>query len=211
MAEVKPASYPVNLTGELQEPLSRWLWLVKWVLLIPHWIVLALLSVAAVFTFVFTLFAILFTGKYPKGLFDFHVNLANWAWRVSFYGYSALGTDKYPPFSLDPVEYPAKLTIEYPQNLNRWLVLVKWFLAIPHLLIASVLGGGLGVIWGRYGWQSGGVVNALVLIAGIILLVTAKYPKTIFPIIIGMNRWAFRAYAYFFLVTDKYPPFRFEE
>lgn len=211
MAETRPAPYPVNLMGELEEPLSRWLWLVKWLLLIPHWIVLCILSIAAVFTFIASWFSILFTGKYPRGLFDFHVNLGDWIWRTEFYGYGALGTDKYPPFVLGPADYPAKLTVEYPESLNRWLVLVKWFLVIPHLIVAGLFGGGLGVAFGRWGWQSGGIVMVLAVIAGSIVLFTAKYPKGIFPILLGMNRWAFRAYAYFFLVTDKYPPFRFEE
>ncbi len=211
MAEAKPAPYPVNITGELQEPLSRWLWLVKWILLIPHWLVLVFLTVAFVFTSICAWFAILFTGKYPRSLFDFNVGVGRWCWRTGFYGYNALGTDKYPPFTLDPVEYSAKLTVDYPENLNRWLIFVKWFLAIPHLIIAIILTGGASASWGKSEWSFGGVVGILSFIAGIILLVTGKYPKGLFPIMLGMNRWATRTYAYFFLMTDKYPPFRFEE
>ena len=91
--------YPLSFKGQLSEPLSRWLWLVKWFLLIPHYIVLVFLWIAFTVAWVIALFAILFTGKYPRGLFDFNLGVLRWTWRISYYGYSALGTDKYPPFT----------------------------------------------------------------------------------------------------------------
>src|SRR6516165_228774 len=102
------ALYPVRVRGDLDPALSRWQWLVKWILAIPHYIVLFFLHIAYVVVTVIAFFAILFTGKYPRGLFDFNVGVLRWRWRVLFYALSVLGTDKYPPFSLRPnSEYPA--------------------------------------------------------------------------------------------------------
>ena len=103
--------YPVSLEGELDPNLSRVLWLVKWILAIPHFVVLAFLWVAYVVLWVVALFNILFTGKYPRGIFDFNVGVLRWAWRISFYSCAALGTDRYPPFSLKDADYPARFDV----------------------------------------------------------------------------------------------------
>jgi hypothetical protein len=200
LADVKP--YPVTLTGDLSDPPGRWVWIFKWLLIIPQIIVVLLLGVASLFATFFAGVAILFTGKYPRGLFDFNVGVMRWGWRVGFYSYQALGTDKYPPFSLDKGGYPADLELEYPQKLNNVLVLVKWLLALPQLIIASIFNGG--------GKNSTGLVGLLSFICGVILLFTGKYPEDIFKFIIGLNRWSYRVYAYVLLMTDEYPPFRLE-
>ncbi|HEY86699.1 MAG TPA: DUF4389 domain-containing protein [Dehalococcoidia bacterium] len=197
-------TYPVSIRGELTEPPSNALWLVKWLLAIPHFIILAFLWIAFCVVWVIALFAILFTGKYPKSLFDFNVGVLRWSWRVGFYTYQANGTDKYPPFTLESVDaYPADLKVVYPERLSQGLVLVKWWLlAIPHLIVVGILQGS----W--LGEEGSGLVVTLVIIAAIALLFTGKYHQDIFKLVIGMNRWTYRVAAYVALMTDKYPPFR---
>jgi hypothetical protein len=207
--------YPLRLEGELAPSLSRWLWLVKWLLAIPHWICLFFLWIAFLGLSVIAFFAILFTGRYPRGIFDFNAGVLRWTWRVGFYSYSALGTDRYPPFTLAEVpDYPAHLEVAYPESLSHGLVLVKWLLALPHYLVVGVFVGGAWAAWTRTGnewmWSSGGLVGLLVVIAGIVLLFTGRYPKGIYNFVLGMNRWVFRVIAYAGLMTDVYPPFRLD-
>jgi hypothetical protein len=207
--------YPLRVEGELDDHLSRWLWLVKWVLVIPHVFVLVFLWIAFVVVTVVAFFAILFTGRHPRGLFDFKVGVLRWSWRVGFYSFSALGTDRYPPFTLgDAPEYPAQLHIEHPRELSRGLVLVKWWLlAIPHYLVIAVFAGGAWASANSDNWQwtsNFGLIDLMVLIAGVALLFTARYPKAIFEFVMGMNRWVLRVVAYATLMTDAYPPFRLD-
>ena len=209
-------AYPLRLTGELAPRLSRPLWLVKWLLAIPHFVVLFFLWVAFIGVSVVAFFAILFTGRYPRGLFEFNVGVLRWSWRVGFYSYSALGTDDYPPFTLNDVpDYPARLDVTYPESLSRGLVLVKWWLlALPHYLVVGVFAGGGWAAWTGSGsewmWSSGGLVALLVLFAGVSLLFSGRYPKALYDFVLGMNRWVFRVAAYAALMTDAYPPFRLD-
>jgi hypothetical protein len=207
----------LHIEGRLDDDLSRWRWLVKWLLLIPHVVVLAALWIAFVVVTVVAFFAILLTGRHPRALFDFKVGVLRWGWRVAFYGYNALGTDRYPPFTLaDVPAYPARLEVERPEALSRGLVLVKWWLlALPQYLIVGVLAGGAwaGVNAANHhgGWSSGGgLIGLMVVIAGVVLLVTGRYPRSIFDFVMGMNRWTFRVIAYGALMTDAYPPFRLD-
>jgi hypothetical protein len=215
--------YPVRVDAAADVSVSRWLWLVKWLLLVPHLIVLFFLWVAFLAVTVIAFFAILLTARYPRALFDFNVGVLRWTWRVHYYGYWALGTDRYPPFTLaDVPDYPARLDVAYPERLSRGLVLVKWWLlAIPHLLIVSLfVGGGLyvgnqassGTGWDRAAWGAGiDLVSLLLCICAIALLFTGRYPRQLYDFIVGMDRWAVRVAAYVALMTDAYPPFRLDQ
>ena len=214
----RPHASPLRLRGALEPGLSRWLWLVKWLLAIPHYLVLFFLWLAFVVLTAVAFFAILFTGRYPRGIFDFNVGVLRWTWRVAFYSYGALGTDRYPPFTLgEAPDYPATLELDYPERLSRGLVLVKWWLlAIPHYIVVGILlGGGYAAaeatdwVW-VVGFEAG-LIGTLVLFAGVALLFTTRYPRGIFDFVLGLDRWVARVAVYAGLMTDAYPPFRLDQ
>lgn len=202
--------HPVLVDGALDPRPSRWLWLVKWLLALPHYVILVALWVALLVLTVVAFFAIFVTGRYPRRIFDFNVDVLRWTWRVLFYSYGALATDRYPPFTLRSVPYPATLEVPYPERLSRSLALVKWWLlAIPHYLV-------LGAFHSRILTDTAegvsratlGLVELLVVFAGVALLVTGRYPRDIFELLLGLNRWSLRVAAYCALMRDEYPPFR---
>jgi hypothetical protein len=213
----RPPSYPVRVEGRLEPGLSRGLWLVKWLLLVPHLFVLVFLWIAFVVLTIIAWFAILITGRYPPGIFAFNLGVFRWTWRVSFYGYSALGTDRYPPFTLaDDPDYPARLDVDYPEHLSRGLDLVKtWLLAIPHYIVVGFFVGGTAAAASQAGGTDliygTGLITLLALFAAIVLLFVGRYPRGIFDIVMGMDRWAIRVAAYAALMTDAYPPFRLDQ
>jgi len=198
---------PIRVTGRLDEPLSRWLWLIKWITIIPHLIVLWFLFVGFAVVWVVALFAILFTGSYPRALFDYSVGVLRWSWRVAFYSYSALGTDRYPPFTLkDVADYPARLEVRRPERLSRGLVLVKWWLlALPQYAIVAVLAG----TWNAE-YSFPGLIALLVFFSAVLLLFRGRYPAQTFGLIVGLNRWVLRVAVYASLLRDEYPPLRLD-
>jgi hypothetical protein len=192
-AEVTAAGasgYPLRYDVEYPEELSRWLIFVKWLLVIPHWIILSALSIAAFVMSFIAFFAILFTKRYPRGLFDFMVNVGRW--NANVYAYAGLLRDEYPPFSWEPGQYAVTYEVDYPEKLNRWLPLVKWLLAIPHQIVLLFL-----------------LVAAYVvsIIAWFAILFTKRFPRGLFDFIVGVNRWNSRLNAYTNLLRDEYPPF----
>ena len=204
------------------EPLSRWLWLVKWLLADPA-SASCCSSCGSQFLVALTIiafFAILFTGRYPRSLFSFNLGVLRWSWRVAYYTYSAQGTDRDLLFSLaEEPDYPATLDIAYPERLSRGLVLVKWWLlAIPQYAITAVFAcgaaytatGGTGHAW-QADVLSGGLIGLLVFFAAVTLLFAGRYPRGLYDLIIGMNRWVLRVIAYAALMTDAYPPFRLDQ
>lgn len=209
--------YPVHVEASGPTELSRWLWLVKWLLVIPHGFVLAFLWATFVVLSMVAFVAILVTGAYPRALFDFNVGVLRWTWRVAYYSYGVLATDRYPPFALAEVEdYPAHLHIDYPERLSRGLALVKWWLlALPHYVVLAALLG-VTVSWvndvsnTRWEWRWGGLIRILVVVAAIILAVTGRYPRDLYDLLLGLNRWVIRVAAYVGLMTDVYPPFRLD-
>jgi hypothetical protein len=208
---------PVRLDARLDEPISRWLWLVKWLLVIPHLVMLALLWIAFVVLSFVAWVAILVTGRYPAPIFAFTSGVLAWSWRVAFYAYGGLGTDRYPPFSLrEEPGYPATLHIAPPAHLSRGMALVKWLLALPHYLVIAFFAGGTwagaqtadaGATWPR---ATGGLIGLLVFFAAVALLFTGRYPRGLFDLVLGMHRWVMRVVAYTALMTDDYPPFRLD-
>jgi hypothetical protein len=209
---------PVQLEGHLDPRLSRWNWLVKWLLVIPHYIILAFLWLAFVLLTVVAGIAIVTTGRYPRSIFNFNVGVMRWTWRVGYYAYSALGTDQYPPFTLADVDYPARFDVAYPEHLSRGLALTKWWLlAIPHYLIIGLFTSGL--VWtttnlNESGDQilgiGGGLIGIVVAIAAVALAFTGRYPQGLFDLVMGLNRWVYRVWAYAALMRDEYPPFRLD-
>jgi hypothetical protein len=142
-------SNPVRLEGERQPDLSRGLWLVKSLLLIPHLIVLGFLWSAFVVLTVVAFATQLRGGRYPRWIFDFNLGVLRWTSRVNFHGYGVLDTDRYPPFTLGPApDYPARLEIDYPEDqATGQKLLSAWVAGIPQYVIAGILGGGAGIAW----------------------------------------------------------------
>jgi hypothetical protein len=187
--------YPVRVDAELQDEYNRFLPLVKWLLAFPHYLVLIVLGIGALFAHLIAFFAVLFTAQYPRGLFDFVVGVYRWGWRVGAYVF--LLTDKYPPFTLaDDPSYPATFEIDYPERIDRWRPLVQWLLIIPYYIVAYVL-----VL----------VAEVVAFIGVFVILFTARLPDGMFNLILTPFRWMLRAQAYGYFLVTVYPPWTWEE
>ncbi|QBR91798.1 DUF4389 domain-containing protein [Nocardioides euryhalodurans] len=206
-----PTAYPARLEVDYAEQHDRVKTFFRLVLVIPIAIVYGALTAGATQTvyeqgsetvttssggivaglFLATLLMILFRQRYPRWWFDFALELTRFSTRIG--AYVGLLTDQYP----STVEQQAvHLDLDYPEverELNRWLPLVKWFLAIPHFLILVVL--------------SVGAFFAVVA-AWFAILFTGRYPRGLFDFVVGVSRWWLRVQAYaVLLITDRYPPF----
>jgi len=184
------SDYPLRFDVEYPESLSRLLIFVKWLLVIPHFFILYALGIFTSILVLFAFFAILFTKKFPKGMFDFVVNIGRWNANAS--AYVGLLRDEYPPFSWDAGEYPVRYEVDYPDELNRWLPLVKWLLVIPHFFVLIFLGLAVFVVQ---------------IIAWFAILFTGKFPRGMFDFVVSVTRWGYRVNAYLYLQRDEYPPF----
>jgi Domain of unknown function (DUF4389) len=183
--------YPIRLDVDYPERLSRWKIFVKWLLAIPHYIVLYLLGIVLNVFVLIAFFSILFTKRWPRGMFDFAVQIERWIMNVYFYVF--LMRDEYPPFSGEAGNYPLTFEVDYDDQLSRWQIFLKWLFAIPHLIILTVLSVAAFVVH---------------LIAFFAILFTAQYPRGLFDFSVGVVRWYQRVYGYAFLLfTDRYPPF----
>ncbi|HUF54842.1 MAG TPA: DUF4389 domain-containing protein [Dehalococcoidia bacterium] len=185
-----PGGPPVRFDVESSESLSRILIFVKWLLWIPHYIILYLLSYIVLVITVIAFFAILFTKKYPRGMHNFVVGVARW--NANAYAYVLLLRDEYPPFSWEPGKYPVSFEIDYPEDLSRWAPLYKWLLVIPNLLVLFIV-----MI----------IAILLIVIGWFAILFTGRLPRGIHDFIEGTMRWYARVYAYVYLLRDEYPPF----
>ncbi|MCL5025772.1 MAG: DUF4389 domain-containing protein [Chloroflexi bacterium] len=186
-------TYPVSFDVEYPDHLSRLLIFFKWLLAIPHFIVLYVLMLAWMVTTFISWFAILFTAHYPRGLFNFACGVFRWTYRVEAYLYFL--RDDYPPFRLSDGEgqtYPVSFNAEYPDHLSRLLIFVKWLLVIPHFIVLYVLGI---------------VVSVTTFVSWFAILFTARYPKGLFDLAVGYFRWNARVAAYLMYLRDEYPPF----
>ena len=208
------APYAARLEIDYPERLDRLTTLLRAIWIIPIAIVAGVLSGGGtqwVFTqsgelvqastlgisgglFLATLLMLLFRRHYPRWWFDFLLELNRFTTRVG--AYALLLTDRYPSTT---DEQSVHLDIDYPdaeRDLNRWLPLIKWLLALPHWLV-------LGLLFI--------LVMFAVVIAWFAILLTGRYPRPLFDFVVGFSRWGLRVFAYsVFLVTDRYPPFRLE-
>jgi hypothetical protein len=191
-APAAASDYPVAFDVEYPERLSHWKVLVKWLFAIPQFIIVYLLqAVNSVIIFI-GFFAVLFTKKWPRGLFDFSLMIQRWTFNTYAYALGLL-RDEYPPFSGDSGEYPLTLEVEYREDLSRWMIFVKWILAIPHFIVLAFVFLAASLV---------------VLIAFFAILFTGRYPRGLFDFVVGTARWAVRVNAYaLWFMTDRYPPF----
>ncbi len=189
-AKVHAGSDPLlEFDVDYPESLSRWKIFVKWLLAIPHWIILSIFGFAVGIVWFIAFFAILITGKFPRGLWDFMLMYMRWTANVTAYS-ALLQRDEYPPFG--DATYPVRLNLDYPQSLSRWLIFVKWLLIIPHWVILGILGIAM---------------LCCVAIAFFAILITGRYPRSLFDFVVGVSRWGNRVSAYTYFMTDRYPPF----
>jgi hypothetical protein len=188
---------PVRVRSDIDAP-SRRLWLVKWCLLaVPHYPILIGLYLLYPLVTIAAGIAILFTGRYPRPLFDFNVGVLRWSWRLMNYRFPMNSTDKYPPFTLASVpEYPADLEVDYPESLtNRAVLLQRWLLGLPQIILC---------------WSLEPFLQTLCVVNAVWLLCIGTINQGMFDLLMGIVRWRYRVAVYVSLMRDEYPPFRMD-
>jgi hypothetical protein len=188
-------AYPIRVDADRADHYNRFLPLIKWLLALPHYIVLFFLGIGALFVILISFFAVLITGRFPEGMWNYLIGVHRWGLRV--YGYVLLLTDEYPPFSLeDDPGYPVRLEADYPEHVDRWRPLVHWLLIIPYFVIAYVLL----------------IIAEFVVFFGIfVILFTAKLPEGMFKLILNPLVWMTRSQIYGYWLVTRYPPFEWED
>lgn len=194
-AQPTASSYPARLDLRGPEEIRNWRPLVNWLLGIPQLLVANALRSLAQVLLLIAFFAVLFTKRIPRGLFDTITMTYRYRWRVL--SFVLWMRESYPPFDFTPAAQddgadPASVSVDYPAELNRWLPLVKWLLAIPHYMVLVFL-------------YLGGV--AVGLIAFFAVLFTGRYPEGMRSYLVGLARWSLRVRSYAGLLRDEYPPF----
>jgi hypothetical protein len=188
---------PVRVRSAIDAP-SRRLWLVKWCVLgVPHYPILIGLYLLYPLVTIAAGIAILFTGRYPRPLFDFNVGVLRWSWRLMNYRFPMNSTDKYPPFTLASVpEYPADLEVDYPESLtNRAVLLQRWLLGLPQIILC---------------WSLEPFLQTLCVVNAVWLLCIGTINQGMFDLLMGIVRWRYRVAVYVSLMRDEYPPFRMD-
>jgi len=189
------SDYPVRLEAQNQGEYNRFLPLIKWLLAFPHYIALLFVLIGAAVVLLIAFFATIFTGRWPRGMFDYVAGTFRWTYRV--YGYVYLLTDRYPPFSLgEEPDYPIRVEIDYPEYVDRWRPLVHWLLILPYAFVAALL------------LQVAGIIA---FISVFVILFTAKLPPGLFNLIVNPLRWMLRASSYHAWMVTRYPPWEWEE
>lgn len=194
-AAATSSGYPVNIEMDHQDEYSRFLPIVKWLLLIPQYFVYFFVVIGAMFVAFAAFFAVLFTAKYPRGMWDYMVGVQRWGLRINAYAYFA--TDKYPPFSLQETpEDTVRLHAEYPEHVERWRSLFAWLVGIPYFIVAYVVII-IGQICSFFGFFT--------------ILFTKKLPVGLFDMIRKAMLWSTRAGFYMYFMSTVYPPFDWDE
>jgi len=192
---VATGGYPVSVSADLAPEYARFMPLIKWFILIPHYFALFFLGIGALFVWFISFFAVLFTAKYPEGMWNYMVGVQRWALRVV--SYHLLISDTYPPFTLDETpEDPVRLHVVYPEPVSRWRPLFAWLIILPYAIVAGLIGY---------------VAYICSFLAFFTIIFTKKIPEGLFSVIrIGLN-WQYRANFYGYYLSTEYPPFEWDD
>ncbi|MCB0869657.1 MAG: DUF4389 domain-containing protein [Solirubrobacterales bacterium] len=192
---VVAGGYPVDVDAQLLPEYSRFMPLIKWLILLPHYVVLFFLGIGAMFVAFIAFFATLFTARYPEGMWNYMYGVHRWAMRVM--AYHMLITDKYPPFTLEETpDDTIQLVAEYPERVSRWRPFFAWLLVLPYAIVASLIFM---------------VAQICSIFAFFTIIFTKKIPDGLFNVIRNGFTWNLRAGFYSYWLSTEYPPFEWDE